>query len=84
LTTWPNYWGASAVWKISRKFCLVTGKDWPVIKNKIVFASAGNYGVAGGKNGNPKDWPRHAAYVAKMAMFSGVGIAERHGVIVSV
>jgi nicotinate-nucleotide--dimethylbenzimidazole phosphoribosyltransferase len=32
--------------ELAKKYCLITGKDKPVIKNKIIFTFAGDHGVA--------------------------------------
>ena len=42
--------------ELARRYCLITGRDKPVIKNKIIFTFAGDHGVAGeGVSAFPKE-----------------------------
>jgi len=42
--------------ELARRYCLITGKDRPVLRNKIIFTFAGDHGVAGeGVSAYPKE-----------------------------
>src|SRR5512136_1261207 len=42
--------------ELARRYCLITGKDKPVLKNKIIFTFASDHGVAGeGVSAYPKE-----------------------------
>ena len=42
--------------ELARRYCLITGRDKPVIRNKIIFTFAGDHGVAGeGVSAFPKE-----------------------------
>ena len=42
--------------ELAKRYCLITGKDRPVIKNKIIFTFAGDHGVTGeGVSAYPKE-----------------------------
>ncbi len=42
--------------ELARRYCLITGKDRPVLRNKVIFTFAGDHGVAGeGVSAYPKE-----------------------------
>jgi nicotinate-nucleotide--dimethylbenzimidazole phosphoribosyltransferase len=64
--------------ELAKKYCLITGKNKPVIRNKIIFTFAGDHGVA---EENVSAWPKE---VTTQMVFNflrggaGVNVLAKH------
>ncbi len=64
--------------ELAKKYCLITGKNKPAIRNKIIFTFAGDHGVA---EENVSAWPKD---VTKQMVFNflrggaGVNVLAKH------
>jgi nicotinate-nucleotide--dimethylbenzimidazole phosphoribosyltransferase len=64
--------------ELARQYCLITGKDRPVIRNKIIFTFAGDHGVTGeGVSAYPKEVTPQMVYNF-LRGGAGVNVLARH------
>jgi len=64
--------------ELARRYCLITGKDRPRIKNKIIFTFAGDHGVAEeGVSAFPKDVTAQMVYNF-LRGGAGVNVLAKH------
>src|SRR5512136_2182046 len=65
--------------ELARRYCLITGKDRPKLRNKIIFTFAGDHGVAGeGVSAYPKEVTPQMVYNF-LRGGAGVNVLARHG-----
>jgi nicotinate-nucleotide--dimethylbenzimidazole phosphoribosyltransferase len=64
--------------ELARRYCLITGKDLPAIRNKIIFTFAGDHGVTGeGVSAYPKEVTSQMVYNF-LRGGAGVNVLARH------
>ncbi len=64
--------------ELARRYCLITGKDRPKIRNKIIFTFAGDHGVTGeGVSAYPKEVTPQMVYNF-LRGGAGVNVLARH------
>ncbi|NTW60502.1 MAG: nicotinate-nucleotide--dimethylbenzimidazole phosphoribosyltransferase [Nitrospirae bacterium] len=64
--------------ELARRYCLITGKDRPEIRNKIIFTFAGDHGVTGeGVSAYPKEVTPQMVYNF-LRGGAGVNVLARH------
>jgi nicotinate-nucleotide--dimethylbenzimidazole phosphoribosyltransferase len=64
--------------ELARRYCLITGTDRPVIRNKIIFTFAGDHGVASeGVSAYPRDVTPQMVYNF-LRGGAGVNVLARH------
>ena len=64
--------------ELAKRYCLITGKDRPVITNKIIFTFAGDHGVAGeGVSAFPKEVTPQMVYNF-LRGGAGVNVLAKH------
>ena len=64
--------------ELARRYCLITGRDRPVIRNKIIFTFAGDHGVAGeGVSAYPREVTPQMVYNF-LRGGAGVNVLARH------
>jgi nicotinate-nucleotide--dimethylbenzimidazole phosphoribosyltransferase len=64
--------------ELAKKYCLITGRDKPSIKNKIIFTFAGDHGVvAEGVSAFPKEVTPQMVYNF-LRGGAGVNVLARH------
>ena len=64
--------------ELAKRYCLITGRDRPVLKNKIIFTFAGDHGVAGeGVSAFPKEVTPQMVYNF-LRGGAGVNVLARH------